>query len=55
MDSFIAADASNKVAAYQTMVNACMNCHQTVCPGPKVKIKHMYFSEEELASIETAK
>jgi len=55
MDSFIAADASNKVAAYQSMVNACMNCHQTVCPGPKVKIKHMYFSEEELASIETAK
>ena len=51
MDSFIAADASNKVAAYQTMVNACMNCHQTVCPGPKVKIKHMYFSEAELASL----
>lgn len=55
MDSFIAADASNKVAAYQTMVNACMNCHQTVCPGPKVKIKHLYFSEAELASLVTAK
>ena len=55
MDSFIASDASTKVAAYQTMVNACMNCHQTVCPGPKVKIKHLYFSEAELASLETAK
>jgi hypothetical protein len=55
MDSFIAAEASSKVAAYQTMVNACMNCHQTVCPGPKVKIRHLYFSEAELASLETGK
>ena len=51
MDSFIAADASNKVAAYQLMVNACMNCHQTVCPGPKAKIRHMFFTETELASL----
>lgn len=55
VDSFIAATSANKVDAYQTMVNTCMNCHQIVCPGPKVKIKHLYFSETELASLRTAK
>ena len=55
MDSFIATDASNKVAAYQLMVNSCMNCHQIVCPGPKVKIQHMYFTEKELATLATEK
>ena len=51
MDSLIASDASNRVAAYQLMVNACMNCHQSMCPGPKVKIRHLSFSEAELASL----
>ena len=55
MDSFIATDASNKVAAYQLMVNSCMNCHQIVCPGPKVKIQHMYFTEKELEKLATEK
>ena len=52
MDSFISTETSNKRAAFQSMVNTCMNCHQTVCPGPKVKIKQMYFSDAELASLE---
>lgn len=51
MDSFISTDASNKVAAYQLMVNTCMSCHQIVCPGPKVKIQHMYFTEKELSTL----
>ena len=55
MDSFIATDASNKVAAYQLMVNSCMSCHQIVCPGPKVKIQHMFFTEKELATLVTEK
>jgi len=27
---------------YTGMVNACMNCHQALCPGPAVRIKKMY-------------
>ncbi len=27
---------------YNGMVNACMNCHQYICPGPTVKIKKLY-------------
>lgn len=26
---------------YTGMVNACMNCHKAVCPGPVVRIKKM--------------
>ena len=55
VDTFIASPSSNKVGAYQSMVNACMNCHKIVCPGPRVKIKHLYFSEAELASLVKAK
>ncbi|HEY3386109.1 MAG TPA: hypothetical protein VGK46_06350 [Saprospiraceae bacterium] len=43
---------SDRVGTYHTMVDACMNCHKEVCPGPMVKIKRMYLSEEEMASLE---
>ena len=42
----------NRIGTYKTMVDACMNCHREVCPGPMVKIKKMYLSEKELASLE---
>jgi hypothetical protein len=28
-------------AAYTSLVNSCMNCHQALCPGPVVKIKKL--------------
>lgn len=31
--------------AYDAMVNACMNCHEAMCPGPIVKIKKMVRNE----------
>ena len=40
---------SDKIGSYQRMVDACMNCHQEVCPGPMRKIKKMYLSEKEVA------
>jgi len=43
---------SDRAGTYQTMVDACMNCHKEVCPGPMVKIKRMYLSEEEMAALE---
>lgn len=42
----------NRIGTYKTMVDACMNCHREVCPGPMVKIKKMYLSEKELASLD---
>ena len=44
---------ADRVGTYKTMVDACMNCHREVCPGPMVKIKRMYLSEKEIASITT--
>ena len=40
---------ADKIGSYQRMVDACMNCHQEVCPGPMRKIKKMYLSEKEVA------
>ena len=47
------ADDASRPQAYQTMVETCMNCHKSVCPGPMVRIKKMYLSEDELKSLTT--
>ena len=31
-----------KTAAFNLMVDNCMNCHEQMCPGPMVKIKKLY-------------
>ena len=49
--SFLESTEANKVEAYHTMVDACMNCHKSICPGPTVRIKHLYLSESEKASL----
>lgn len=41
----------DEVQAYHTMVDACMKCHEEICPGPMVKIRKMYMSEKEIASL----
>ena len=51
--SFLESGASNRADSYQYMINTCMNCHQTMCPGPTRKIKHLYLSEAEIATIAT--
>lgn len=48
------ADDVERPQAYQTMVETCMNCHKSVCPGPMVKIKKMYLSEDELKNLSAA-
>lgn len=47
----LSSNESNRSSAYQTMVGACMNCHQAMCPGPMVKIKKMYLSEAEVSAL----
>lgn len=44
---------ADKIGTYQNMVDACMNCHREVCPGPMRKIQKMYLSEKEIALITT--
>lgn len=49
--SLLESNESNKAESYQTMVDACMSCHQELCPGPMVKIKRLYLSDAEMASL----
>jgi len=51
--SFLESDATHRAESYQAMINTCMNCHQTMCPGPTRKIKHLYLSEGEVISLAT--
>jgi hypothetical protein len=53
--SFLESDTTNRIDAYHSMVDACMNCHQTICPGPTVRIKHLFLNETEMASLESKK
>ncbi len=32
---------AQKTQAYQTLVNSCIACHRSVCPGPIVRIEKM--------------
>jgi hypothetical protein len=49
--SFLESDATYRAESYQAMINTCLNCHQTMCPGPTRKIKHLYLSEGEVISL----
>ncbi|MBK9982006.1 MAG: hypothetical protein IPP15_06190 [Saprospiraceae bacterium] len=53
--SFLESDTASRIESYHSMVNACMNCHQKICPGPTVRIKHLFLNETELASLESQK
>ena len=53
-DSYLAAvDALEKskpdeaAVFYRGMVESCMNCHRSMCPGPMVRIKKLRLSYEE--------
>lgn len=34
--------AAESPAHFTGMVNACMNCHEALCPGPTRRIKNLY-------------
>ena len=51
VERFKNASPHDRPAAYQNMVDNCMSCHKEVCQGPMVRIKKMYLSDEELASV----
>lgn len=51
--SLLESNDANRAESYQTMVDACMSCHQELCPGPMRKIKRLYLSDAEMVSLST--
>ena len=49
--SLLESNDEKRAEQYQTMIDACMSCHQELCPGPMRKIKRLYLSEKEMASL----
>ena len=49
--SLLESDKEHRVESYHFMINACMNCHKSICPGPTVRIKHLYLSEKEMDAL----
>ena len=43
------ASETERSSAYQNMVQNCMNCHNSICPGPMVRIEKMYLPEDEIS------
>ena len=42
VESLKKAQADHLEVLYANMVDACMNCHRALCPGPMVRINKMY-------------
>ncbi len=36
---------TEKLGAYNMMVNNCLNCHKSACPGPIVRIKKLFIAQ----------
>ncbi len=51
VNNFLESDAAHRSETYHNMIDACMNCHQDICPGPTRKIKYLYLSEAEEVSL----
>ncbi len=42
VEAYKNAEPENVSEAYEIMVNTCMNCHRSLCPGPTVRIAKLY-------------
>lgn len=38
---YLATSKEKKMGAYNIMINNCLNCHKSACPGPIVRIKKL--------------
>ena len=45
LESLKSATAEDAKPLYNNMVDACMTCHRSMCPGPMVKIKKLYIRD----------
>lgn len=41
LDKIYQTPQNERMAKYNIMINDCMNCHKTNCPGPLVRIKKL--------------
>lgn len=41
-DLFLKSKGEDQIDLYNSMIQNCMNCHQSLCPGPMVKIKKLF-------------
>lgn len=48
VERFKNATGADRPAAYQNMIDNCMNCHSKICRGPMVKIEKLYLAEKEI-------
>ena len=52
VDSLLASEGPSRADAFQLMISTCANCHKTMCPGPMVKIRKMYLTDDEASSLQ---
>ncbi len=46
MKSLQSANQENVTGAYKDMVNMCLSCHKSMCPGPVVRIEKLYIEKD---------
>lgn len=42
LKNYETADPDQKKEAYHSLVQSCLTCHQSLCPGPMVRIKKLF-------------
>lgn len=46
LDNYEASTDANRVKSYNNIVNACLACHSSHCPGPVPKIKKLLIADK---------
>ncbi|MBS1764729.1 MAG: hypothetical protein JSS90_07180 [Bacteroidetes bacterium] len=46
LDTYEKSGAENRVKSYNNIVNACLACHSSHCPGPVPKIKKLIITDK---------
>ena len=44
-DALKSSPIAQRKKAFNNMLDACMACHRTVCPGPMMRIRKLYFKK----------
>lgn len=47
LDRLYKAPRAERTQAYNALIQSCANCHGSHCPGPLMRIKHMYAKTSE--------
>lgn len=47
MEAFKTSEVAQRKKAFNAVVDACMACHRSVCPGPMMRIQKLYFKNTD--------